>query len=211
MGNRIQVNGETTFWLTVGRISAVAAHLVCIYQPYLLFITIPMNILTEGIAYQTLARRWWIEFHEGRFSVITRQGEIAYSDNDVVSMSLVKKTVFSNGIPSGWNRKASLWIKNVALPIRMENTFKQNQADPIRDFLSRIEAMLLAKAKSTLGRSLGTQHFVRALRHFWSPRPGNCLRTTFVDSSIALIWRRPAVKCSVSVVHPRHPNLLFLN
>lgn len=150
MSQRYLVRGETSAWFLVGRIlgplAMVGGAATWLFEPFvgafIFGLGLLLTVIFEISAFVVRRRRCWIEVQDAGFTVIDRRGERSYRDDEVHSIAYSSKNNFSNGEPSGYTRTCILWLLKEPQPLRMENRFKQNQADPLAGFIDRLIELL---------------------------------------------------------------------
>jgi hypothetical protein len=106
-----------------------------------------------------LARRWrrtrrrWVEDQGDGFLVIDGAGERHFADDDVLSMALVHKQNYHQGLPKSVTRRFLVWVPSegpLPEPIEMVNTLKQGAADPLHRLVGRVGDLLCERAEAEL-------------------------------------------------------------
>jgi hypothetical protein len=150
MGGRYLVRGELSTAFTVGRflgpIAILVGIVVLLAAPpagiFIIAVGVLLTVIFELSATMTRMKRCWIEVRESSFLVTDRAGTREVRDDEVQSIAYSSTTNFSNGSPSGFTRKCSLWLSKEPRPIEMENRFKQGQVDPLGNFIGRLIDLL---------------------------------------------------------------------
>ena len=154
----VLVRGETSIWLTVGRVAGPIAALVGIMLGLLglgwgWLIAAGGLILSVGLElYAAVERsqRTWVTNRDDGFEVADRKGTRSYRDEQVSAVALESERKVSNGEISGYKRTFSVWIEAEPEPIVMENTVKLNYNDPLADLINRLISSFAARMDSVV-------------------------------------------------------------
>jgi hypothetical protein len=154
----VLVRGESTIWLTVGRVAGpIAAFVGIVLGLFGLvwgwFIAAGGLILCVGLelyaAVERSQRTWVTELDDG-LEVSDRKGKRIYRDDQVAAIALESERKLSNGEISGYKRTFSVWIEGEPEPIVMENTIKLNHEDPLYNLINRLIASFSARMDSVV-------------------------------------------------------------
>lgn len=154
----ILVRGESSVWLTVGRIAGPVAVLIGITLVsfglfagwYIVGGGVIVSIGLELYAAVERSQRTWVTQREDGFDVADRKGTRPYRDDQVSAIALESERKLSNGEISGYKRTFSLWIEGEPEPIVMENTIKLNCEDPLYDLINRLIGSFAARMDAML-------------------------------------------------------------
>jgi hypothetical protein len=156
----VLVRGESSIWLTVGRITGPVLVVVglLLVQFGLMpgwFVIAGGAILAVGLeVYAAIERsqRTWVTDRDDGFDVLDRKGTRPYRDDQVTAIALESERKLSNGEISGYKRTFRLWMEGEPEPIVMENTIKLNQNDPLVDLINRLIASFSARMDAQLNQ-----------------------------------------------------------
>jgi hypothetical protein len=109
-------------------------------------------------------RRRWIEDLGHGFRVIDRNGRRDIDDSAVLSMALLHRTNYSQGLPKSVTRRFRVWLQNADAepePLEMVYDIPTGQPDPLGPLVGRIDQRLLADAHAAwqAGRSALGEHW----------------------------------------------------
>lgn len=150
MSQRFLVNGEMSGWFYFGRalgpLTILAGVILLLVNPIvgglILAVGVLITIILEISAAMVRARRCWIEVNPSSFIVTDGRGTREIRDDEVHAIAYNSATNYSNGTPSGFTRESTLWVMKEPQPIVLKNRFKQNQLDPLADFIQRLIDLL---------------------------------------------------------------------
>ncbi|EAQ79760.1 hypothetical protein [Blastopirellula marina] len=108
--------------------------------------------LVEAIGFaKRRSRLWCTDLGEG-FTIHEVGQDHAFSDGDVLAMSLWDKRIFNNGNAAGVQRDVRYWVADRDKPIVMNYRVKEDQPDGIVDLHNRLLDMLEQRATQSLER-----------------------------------------------------------
>lgn len=150
MSQRYLVNGEMSGWFTFGRVLgplAIAAGVIllpfhAVAGGLILVIGALVTAILEVSAMMVRAKRCWIEVNPSSFVVTDSRGTREIRDDEVHAIAYSSATNYSNGSPSGFTRESTLWVSKEPRPIFLKNRFKENQVDPLGEFIQRLIDLL---------------------------------------------------------------------
>ncbi len=142
----VLVRGESSIWLTVGRITGPVLIIVGLVLAEFgiaagWFIRAGGAVLAVGLEiYAAIERsqRTWVTDRDDGFEVKDRKGTRTWRDEQVTAIALQSERKLSNGEISGYKRTFSVWMEGEAEPIVMENTIKLQQHDPLAGLINRL-------------------------------------------------------------------------
>ena len=150
----VLVRGESSIWLTVGRITGpvlvvVGLILVEFDVTFGWFVMAGGVILAAGLeiyaAIERSQRTWVTDREEMGFDVQTRKGTVTWRDDQISAMALESERKLANGEISGYKRTFSVWVEGEAQPVVMENTIKLNHEDPLHGLINRLIGSFAAR------------------------------------------------------------------
>ncbi len=149
----ILVRGESSVWLTVGRVSgpivAIVGFLLASFGLtagwFVLAGGAILSIGLEAVAALERRQRTWVTEREDGFDVTDRKGTHPWRDDQVSAIALESERKLSNGEISGYKRTFSLWMEGEPQPIVMENTIKLNHEDPLYSLIDRLIGSFAAR------------------------------------------------------------------
>jgi hypothetical protein len=161
MSMPVLVRGETSIWLTVGRIAGPVIAVVGIALGsfglgwgWWLFAACGV-LLSAGLeVYAAIEhrQRTWVTERDDGLDVTDRKGTRTYRDEQISAIALESERKLSNGEISGHKRTFSIWMEGETEPIVMENTIKLNQNDPLYDLINRLIGSFAARMDAIVGQ-----------------------------------------------------------
>jgi hypothetical protein len=105
------------------------------------------------IRYRRARRRRWVQDQGDGFLVSDSAGERRFRDDDILSMALLYKQNYHQGLPTSVTRRFLVWVAGSGpMPERIEmvNTPKPGAADPLNRLIHRIGDLLCQRAEDEL-------------------------------------------------------------
>lgn len=151
-----------------------------------------------------IRRRQWIRLDDQGFTLIDRNGDTDYVDQQVRSIALRLKQNFSEGIAKSLTQTVLIWLgtsdadDHEVTKIELKTTFKPEAGSPLSVLIERLSKQVLDRARQILsdgspfsgdGWSIGQRNLVVAAK----PEPLHCSldeisATGVVDDKLCL-WR----------------------
>jgi hypothetical protein len=211
MSNRILVRGTLRTWdcsllLVLGILLLVGVGVAVAFGQTVLAALLFVGACASAVGgvlarRRRSARRRWVEDQGDGFLVIDAAGERRFADDDILSMALVHKQNYHQGLLKSVTRRFLVWVAGEGpLPecIEMANTLAPGAADPLNRLVHRIGDLLCERAESELanGQSVlgegwalhGEELTVRAGPEEKACRVADIAALDVVDKAIC-VWR----------------------
>jgi hypothetical protein len=162
MDERIQVRGELSYWVHVGRVAGLAALVVGVAiglaGPIWGWVVAAVGgliwLILEAVAFQARWVRTWATIDATGVTVTDRRGTREIRDTEVAAMSTLFKRNFSDATVASVTRTLRIWTEKDPEPVIMHGTIKTGHVDPLAMLIHRVHDAVLLRLERELAQGL---------------------------------------------------------